>query len=380
MKKSKHKTGRTAKTSGTKASYTSKKHSSGPNRDKLGRGQMFLYITDFDEIFEPSDAKRKHQKGPLSFTKSLVTIHFLSKPAEIRFIERMKILKSHSKRHLLRSVFEDLKNWTAAKYLGPRGFLITADLQPASCEYLAVHLDHVSIEDLEKAIPILEEIGLLETVTFDHVPDTDGRSRMQPDTAGRKRKPLNKSNGKGKSKSKDRSAKSNIKSKNKSTKTNNNRQTNKVKQQATQTPATTPEPIRPTQSEAGGSVIPFTGPLGSAKHKRSEANKLGDVAAGILHRYDNVSQSFAVEVYRGLGLPSPLDSKQAARELGAFRSCISKARLDLPPPDFQELMNRAIAEAERMKKYWRNRPGKPAAVWCKVFGDMVAKAKSRKAM
>ena len=147
-------------------------------------------------------------------------------------------------------------------------------------------------------------------------------------------------------------------------------------QQATQTPTTTPEPIQPTQSEAGGSVIPFTGPLGSAKHRRSEPNKIGDIVGGMLHRYDNVSQSFAVKVYRGLGLSNPLDSELARRELGAFRSCISKARLYLPSPDFQELMNRALAEARRLKKYWRNRPGKPAAVWCKIFGDMVVKAKN----
>ena len=331
-----------------------------------------MHVTDFEEIFEPSDAKRKQQKGPLSFTKSLVTIHFLSKPAEIRLIEKMKMLKSHNERHLLRSVFEDLKNWTAAKYLGPRGFLVTANLQPASCEYLADQLDHVSIDDLQKAIPILQEIGLLEQVTLDLAPDTAGRSRTQPDAAGRKRKPLNK--GKDKSKSKNKSAMANNKSKNKSTTTP---KTN-AKQQTTQTPTTTPEPIEPTQSEAGGSVIPFTGPLGSAKRRRSEANRIGDIAAGILHRYDNVSQGFAVEVYRGLGLSGPLGSRQAARELGAFRSCISKARLDLPPPDFQALMDRALAEAGRLKKYWRNRPGKPAAVWCKIFGDMVAKARNSK--
>jgi hypothetical protein len=369
-----------------KTTQTAKQNrSNGPDRGKSDRGQTVLHVTDFEEIFEPSDAKRKKQKGPLSFTKSLVTIHFLSKPAEIRFIEKMKTLKSHSERHLLRSVFEDLKNWTAAKYLGPRGFLVTADLQSASCEYLAVHLDHVSVADLEKAIPILEEIGLLEKVTFDYVPDTDGSSRTQPDTTGRKRKPLNKDNDKGKSKSKNKSAKANIKSKNKSTNTSNNdkRQKYKGKKKTTQTPTAAPKPIEPTQSDAGGSVIPFTGPLGSAKHtglRRSEPNKLGDIAAGMFHRYDSVSQGLAVKVYRGLGLSNPLDSQQAARELGAFRSCISKARLDLPPPVFQALMDRAIAEARRLKKYWRNRPGKPAAVWCKVFGDMVAKAKTRKAM
>lgn len=141
-----------------------------------------LHITDFEKIFEPSDAKRKKQQGPLSFTKSLVTTHFLSKEAEIRYFERIKVIKAHTERHLLRSTYEDLKNWTAGKYLGPRGFLVNADYKPASYAYLSDQLDHIPIEDLKKSLPILERIGLLERIDFDGFPDAAGWFRPRTET------------------------------------------------------------------------------------------------------------------------------------------------------------------------------------------------------
>ena len=177
-------------------------------KNNNSKAMKVLHVTDFELIFEPSDARRKKQKGPLSFTKSLVTTHFLSKDAEIRYFERMKVLKAHDQRHLLRSVYEDVKNWVAGKYLGPRGFLVDADYKPASYTYLANQLDHVPIEDLKIALPILVKIGLFEKVCFDGFPDAAGRGRTRPDGSGRRRKPLNKgkSKDKGKSKNKSRNA------------------------------------------------------------------------------------------------------------------------------------------------------------------------------
>lgn len=145
----------------------------------------------------------------------------------------------------------------------------------------------------------------------------------------------------------------------------------------TQTPTTTPKPIEPTESDAGSSVIQFPNCSRSAKHRHSEPGKLGDIVKSIMHRYDHKAKSFAADVFIALKLPCALDSVEARRELGCFASLWMDAVCSgIPPMELDHLRNRAIAEAQRLRKYWHNRPGKIQAVWCKIFGDMLNKAKT----
>lgn len=68
------------------------------------RDKKAWHITDFRELFELNDDIRKGRPGPLTYTKSVVTVSGLSKEAEVRHFERMRVLKARQERHLLRSV------------------------------------------------------------------------------------------------------------------------------------------------------------------------------------------------------------------------------------------------------------------------------------
>ena len=187
------------------------------------------HITDFRELFELSDDLRKNRPGPLTYTKSFVTLTAGSKEHDIKHFERIEELKTRQERHLLRSVFEDIKNWAGKKTLRHRGYLITTAEQPANYEYIASQVK-MDVDELKRAMPILEEIGLIERVSMSvfqgnqptkkakkkskskakktpgrkkqkiksgskkSTPDASGCVRMKPDTSGTKRKPFKKPN------------------------------------------------------------------------------------------------------------------------------------------------------------------------------------------
>lgn len=325
-------------------------------------------IADFPELFEPSDAKRKKQKGGLSFTKSQVTTHFLSKEQEHRFFERMRMLKSHPQRYLLRSVFEDLKNWTAAKHCATRGHLVTAEGKPASYAYLAAQLQ-MPVGDLKKAVPILEQIGLIEWGALNAPPDGTGPSRTQPAPSGTKRKPLN--NGK-------RKSNTNSKTKNKRKTTNgltapgckNKGNGNGKKDVGTAdatptTPTTTPPmPTEPTGSDAGGhKVIPFTG---------------GPPAAA---GYSRAGLAYGRRVYLRLEYTWSMDSSEAEREITSFASkhdhVISRLRAQ-PPPAIDALLNRALRQATKIAK--QKSAKNKGAVWNDFVNDLLTASLKRAAM
>jgi hypothetical protein len=48
----------------------------------------------------------------------------------------------------------------------------------------------------------------------------------------------------------------------------------------------------------------------------------------------------------------------------------------LSPPELDKLQERAVAEAGRIRKHWKNRRGNIAAVFCSVFKKMVSKGKA----
>jgi len=153
-------------------------------------------------------------------------------------------------------------------------------------------------------------------------------------------------------------------------------------------PTTTP-PIKPKEADTGGSLITFIGPLGSdtrlgegsssRSRKRSEPQQLGNIAQGILRRYNPEAKSFAGDVFEALQLSCHPLSQQGKREAASFAALWQRAyHSGLSPPTLAELRERAIAEARRIVKSWNGRRGKPAAVWCKIFGEMIAKTRMAK--
>jgi hypothetical protein len=326
-------------------------------KNSSSRGKKVWHIADFRELFELPDDLRKDRPGPLSYTKSFVALSGLSKESEIRHFERLQELKARPERHLLRSVFEDLKNWSGKKTIRHRGYFLTTSEQPASYEYLAAQLQ-LNVTELKKAIPILEQIGLIERVPFsvwrdndrlykatkkrkksvkkgtrssqrktgtskkNKKPDLSGRIRTEPDEIG---SPLknDKGNGKGKSKGK---SKINGNPKRKIKNDNSNRKHNvkaieKQENRAakTTTAPTTAPPFVPQDSAALSrpGTIKFPACSAAVKDNRGPA-KLGDVAEGILHRYNPEAKQFAFEIYQALELPWDPTSKEGKRELGCF--------------------------------------------------------------
>lgn len=328
------------------------------------RGRKVWHITDFRSLFELSDDLRKKRPGPLTFTKSPVTLTAGSKVPDINLWERLQQLKSRPERHLLRSVFEDLKCWAGLKTIKDRGFLVTTEGQPASYEYIAAQLK-LKVDEVKQAMALLEEIGLLERmpVKIKKSPDTSGQgrtktdlsghSRKKPDTAGRKRKPLkkkSKTNGNGKGKSK-----------------GNKKRLSKDKPNAIKVPPSTTQPIKPQTSAKGGTLIPFASP---SKLKNTEL--LGDIAGDMIHKYNPHAKRFALEIYRALKLPWDPKSEMGRRELGCFASMWHS----IDSHNGDELWARAVAEAKKIGKRRQNK--KKGAVWCHVFKKLEPAYRQRK--
>jgi len=366
------------------------------------------YITDFRELFKLTDDVRKKHPGPLSYTKSQVTLSGLSKGGEIRHFEMMKILKSRSERHLLRSVFEDLKNWTAGKHYGPRGYLVTTEDKPASYEYLAAQLQ-INTDDLKQSMPILAKIGLIERVSLNVLLDGAGPSRTHPDTPGSKHRPLKngkakgnsktKTKGKGKSKSKaneqgaskrqsgvtarakenGNSAKRKAITQEKDQAAGQGQSKGQGQEEPPTTPTTTP-PFKPLESDdlGGSHVIPFTAPQTSLK---PASGRQHPAVAAVAGGYDRNDEVFGARVYVALGLRWDTGSPEGRREICCFASKWAQARVSLarlPPEVVDGLGVRLIKEAGIIARRGK-RNKRPGAVWCTVV-DKLVRARLRETM
>ncbi len=342
------------------------------------RGRRVWHITDFRKLFELSDDLRKKRPGPLTYTKSPVTLTAGSKDHDIKLWEKLQQLKSRPERHLLRSVFEDLKCWAGLKTIKDRGFLITTEGLPATYEYIAAQLK-LEVDEIKRAMALLEEVGLLERQTIKNKqPKTDtsgpsrkkadksgqgrtktdaaGRARKKPDKAGRKRKPFKKVNDNGKDNSK----------------VDKKRQDSEDKPNAIEVPPSTTQPLKPHTSAKGGALIPFTSPS-----KLKNTQLLGDIAEGMLHRYNPDAKLFSLEIYQALKLPWDPTSEKGKRELGCFASMWQKAwRNKASMEAIDELRERAIAEARKIACRRQNK--KKGAVWCHVFKNLEPAYQKRK--
>jgi len=386
-----------------------------------GPGRKVLHVADFQYLYELSDDVRKERSGPLRYTRSLVTLSPFASDAESRYFERLCRLKAHPERHLLRSILADVVNWTAAKPFGIRGFLVTAEGKVASCEYLAEQIG-VSVDEIAKALPVLEQLGFLERIRMDgqaepkpkrprtrgktasaktskkpvkkskirnklkaqnaakstvgcstkQVLDSAGTSRNEPESLC---PPSRKNKDKGNSKVKDNQkatsgltapgCKRNNNGNGISAETNDNAQ-NKC---LTENQGQEPLPSEPHESDAQGGDLPGTcgksppGPVKSkAGHRRADITDCQGV-------YDHSDVLYGQRVYRALGLGPSIDDVQARREITSFASVWHQCRImldGLSPPEIDILGIRGIHEAEKIyrrsvKK--KNKSGNLAAIW-----------------
>jgi hypothetical protein len=407
----------------------SRKKKPNPPASGQSRAAKVFHITDFQDLYELTDDVRKERSGPLRYVKSLVTLSPFSPGAESRHFERMHALQSRAERHLLRSVLEDLKAWVAAKPFGLRGYLVTVEGKPASCEYLAEQLT-LDIEDLKQALPILEQIGFLERVPMNgqleqkparaqaktgaartpkntpkkstqrntrksktaKKPTVEGRIEGLPERAGLSRNEPESSCppsrvGKSKSKSKSKSKakeKSNRPSASKVKDKDNPRPSASAEEQAqvqtasgakqSQTTEETPTapaaapPMTPTPSENGrasGSVPARP----DSVHHADDPGHLSHALNSVRRRCNATAIQAGRDIYRALGSPWPDDSPESAREVGAFASCFERAMgSGIGPTVLVQLWEELTKEAARLRKvYAKNGNGyrSAARVWCK---------------
>jgi hypothetical protein len=265
-----------------------------------GRKQHFWHITNFKELFELTDDIRKKRPGPLTYTKSVVTVSGKSNPAEVIHYERMRDLKSRPNRHLLRSVFEDLKNWTGGKHYGQRGYLITTNCKPACYRYLSAQLT-IEVKELREAMTELEQIGLLEKVTIDGQFDNSDSSRTKLDKNGKKRKPLKKDKSKYKVESENKkkiNKKIGIESEGE---TQNHNNITYDSQNAVQKGNEAEDSTIPTNSTKADAPGKAQG--SNAKPSRTpDKSHIGNIINMQSYRYDQASMEFALEVMLKLGL------------------------------------------------------------------------------
>jgi len=394
---------------------------------------------DFESLYELQDDQRKGRTGPLRFTRSLVTLSPFCSDAEAHYFERMRALKIRPERYLLRSLLEDLVNWSGGKPFGQRGYLITCEGRPATCEYLAEQLG-MNVGDIEQALPVLERLGFLDRVPLngkieqsetsrlktgkkrgkesEHkkgrksknaakrtvgghtkgLPESAGPGRTEPETLcppSRKNKNKNKSKSKSKSKAKE---KSNRPSASKVKDEDNPRPSASAEEQSQVQTASRPEqsqttegtatspatapPMIPTLSDAGGSVIDSTGPPGSVHHVDNPGH-ISHALNSVRRRCNQAAVQAGRDIYRALGSPWPEDSPESAREVGAFASCFERATgSGIGPTVLVQLWEGLTREAARLRKvYAKNGNGyrSAARVWCKRIlpGKLAAAAAQR---
>jgi hypothetical protein len=354
---------------------------------KKRSAQRAWRITDFEDLFELPDDVRKARSGPLTYIKNIINLSAWASEAEVAYFERMKLLKAHKNRHLLRSVFDDLLAWVGDKPYGPRGWCVDGGNKPADCKYIACQLGE-TVANIKAAFRNLASIGLIERVEYTF--------RNGPERSGSFRRP-SRGSGKGKNKVKKPAASKKKRKKKKTTsaKTKSSVQEGNLtgypqsqdqvtgqgpgqpkpkpqKQPQEHSQAQTklqskPQPIKPSKSDEGGQVLPFAGPPGSAN-----VHRIGEVAMGIMHRYDPDCVAFGLEVYRLLKLPWAEDSLEAWREICSFGSVWSKAKSSCPPGDIERLRARAIGRAGEIAKYWKGK-GNIRAVFNSEFKKLLTK-------
>jgi hypothetical protein len=383
---------------------TPKKDSS-KKKPLTGSRQRVWRITDFREIFEMSEDYLKLRTGPLAYTKSFVSLSGRSKDSEIRHVERLEELRSRPDRHLLRSAFEDLKNWAGKKPLEDRGYLVTAAGKPASHKYVAGQLKLDPVE-FKKAMLMLERIGLIERVDMDtfvaervallkrkrskrtgksdskeedkHRQVTGQRQSVQNDLkqSGIKQKPFKKENGKDKGIEKEKNREPNGSKTNAKVQKGTERETG-------ESPSTTTtvaranalegrgqaqepeEPADPTESDALGQdeARPLAEPALDSVNRTTAVLRPGSVQS--VAEYGRHDMYFAKRVFHALSLPGDPDNG-AIDETTSLASVWHKIRQPFcrSPPAEDQLAMRLLKEAERItcRKSARNK----AATWINV--------------
>lgn len=362
-----------------KKKTASKKKAAAPKPKKVWR------IFRFEPRYEMPEDMRKCRVTALEFTRDFVGD--AGGDEAVGYQHQFSMLSNGDGAEFSKhyGVYRQLVNMAAKRSRAYRGYLIDAKNQPLSNGQLGKLLNYTTNE-MRKILRRLASVDLLERVDlpeFDlsanklppskYGNDTKKKSgekqggRKRAENSARERTPLN--NGKNEKKKGSNYLNGNDKSlkginNGKLSIGNSNALKGQGKGQTTTSPTTAP-PFVPSESDAGGSVIPFHGPPGSANHNRS----------GLYYNPD--AKEFGGIIYIALKLPWDPVSANGRRELGCFATAWQKAQSSgLSPQSLDSLWKKAIDIAHKITKKQPKYPN-PSRVWRGLFNKLLASKRSK---
>ena len=138
-----------------------KKAKPSPQNKPKNRTQKIWHIFLFEERFELSEDFRGYRTTPLEFVREFVASGKDDKG--IKYGIQIEALKRSPNRHVLRSVFVDLRDKAANRSRAYRGYLLNVKDQPASLKDIAGWVGLAPVE-CRRALKELDDIGLIEWV------------------------------------------------------------------------------------------------------------------------------------------------------------------------------------------------------------------------
>jgi len=376
-----------------KKKTASKKKAAAPKPKKVWR------IFRFEPRYEMPEDMRKCRVTALEFTRDFVGD--AGGDEAVGYQHQFSMLSNGDGAEYSRhyGAYRQLINMAAKRSRAYRGYLIDAKNQPLSIGQIAKLLNYKT-DDMRKILRRLASVDLLERVDlpeFDlsanklppskYGNDTKKKSgekqggRKRAENSARERTPLKK-----RQRFKEKGLNSNYVNGNdkslkgikndKRSRGNSNALKGQAKGQTTTTPATAP-PFVPTESDAGGSVIPFHDPPGSANHNREQPQRLGDIIEDMKHRWDIDDKQFGCDIYLALKLPWDPRSNEGRRELGCYAEAWHKAKASgISPESLDSLRRKAIDVAHKIAKKRPKYPN-PARVWRGLFNKLLASKRSK---
>jgi hypothetical protein len=137
--------------------------------DSINPDDLVWRIVDWRELYELREQNRSDRpvQGGLAFRKSVVSPY---DRAAQNYLMKMKRLRVHPERHLLKSVLEEICDYCCRYERERRGWLIDVNNKPLSLKLIALEIDLFSDqrepdgELLNKALNALKELDLVEQV------------------------------------------------------------------------------------------------------------------------------------------------------------------------------------------------------------------------
>jgi len=366
----------------------SKKKATAPKPKKVWR------IFRFAPRYEMPEDMRKCRISALEFTRDFVGD--AGGDEAVNYHHQLDMLSNgdgseYSKYY---GVNRQLIKMAAKRSRAYRGYLIDAKNQPLSIGQIAKLLNYKT-EDMRKILRRLASVDLLERVDL---PEFDlSANKLPPSKWGNdtKKKPGEKSGGRNRAensaqertplKKRQKFKEKGLNSKyvngndkslkrinnDKQSRGNANALKGQTKDRTTSTPTTAP-PFVPSESDAGGSVIPFHGPPGSANHNRNQPQRLGEIIKDIKHRWDYDAKEFGSDIFIALKLPWNPVSNTGKRELGNFASAWMKAKTSgISSENLNSLWKKAVEVAHKVANKRPKYPN-PSRVWRGIFNKLLA--------